>query len=188
MSTRATPEETPMSSKSKATPNDIVHPIHKTTEKTARRSVHADTTAVVAVLSLTSSRTGKHSAPPRTAAHTAARGCARTSRSSGSRSFAAKRGRTNTHRGRYNDRDAPRRAPPRPSRRLSCVPSGARLGGRARLLRTQRVRRHPEPEAQAARTRGDPQLEDTYARWLQRTDEQLRAAFNAYDTREAASR
>jgi integrase len=29
------------------------------------------------------------------------------------------------------------------------------------------------------------QLEDTYARWLKRTDEQLRAAFDAYDAREA---
>jgi integrase len=26
------------------------------------------------------------------------------------------------------------------------------------------------------------QLEDTYARWLKRTDEQLRAAFDAYDS------
>jgi integrase len=31
------------------------------------------------------------------------------------------------------------------------------------------------------------QLEDTYARWLTRTDEHLRAAFDAYDSREAAS-
>ena len=31
------------------------------------------------------------------------------------------------------------------------------------------------------------QLEDTYARWLTRTDERLRAAFDAYDTRDAAS-
>jgi integrase len=29
------------------------------------------------------------------------------------------------------------------------------------------------------------QIEDTYARWLKRTDEQLRAAFNSYDAREA---
>ena len=29
------------------------------------------------------------------------------------------------------------------------------------------------------------QLEDTYARWLKRTDDQLRAAFDAYDAREA---
>jgi hypothetical protein len=28
------------------------------------------------------------------------------------------------------------------------------------------------------------QLEDTYARWLKRTDDQLRAAFDAYDLRE----
>lgn len=27
------------------------------------------------------------------------------------------------------------------------------------------------------------QIEDTYARWLKRTDEQLRAAFDAYDSR-----
>jgi hypothetical protein len=27
-------------------------------------------------------------------------------------------------------------------------------------------------------------LEDTYARWLTRTDERLRAAFDSYDTRE----
>lgn len=27
------------------------------------------------------------------------------------------------------------------------------------------------------------QLEDTYARWLQRTDERIRAAFDAYDRR-----
>jgi hypothetical protein len=34
------------------------------------------------------------------------------------------------------------------------------------------------------------QLEDTYARWLKRTDEQLRATFNAYDAQsmEAAAR
>jgi integrase len=31
------------------------------------------------------------------------------------------------------------------------------------------------------------QLEDTYARWLTRTDDQLRAAFDAYDAKEAAS-
>ena len=30
------------------------------------------------------------------------------------------------------------------------------------------------------------ELEDTYHRWLRRTDDQLRAAFDAYDTREAA--
>jgi integrase len=30
------------------------------------------------------------------------------------------------------------------------------------------------------------QIEDTYARWLKRTDEQLRAAFDAYDAREVA--
>jgi len=32
------------------------------------------------------------------------------------------------------------------------------------------------------------QLEDTYARWLQRTDGRLRAAFDAYDAREASGR
>ena len=31
------------------------------------------------------------------------------------------------------------------------------------------------------------QLEDTYARWLTRTDEQLRAAFDAYDAKEAVN-
>jgi integrase len=31
------------------------------------------------------------------------------------------------------------------------------------------------------------QLEDTYARWLRRTDEQIRAAFDAYDSREVAA-
>ena len=31
------------------------------------------------------------------------------------------------------------------------------------------------------------QLEDTYARWLTRTDDQSRAAFDAYDASEAAS-
>jgi integrase len=31
------------------------------------------------------------------------------------------------------------------------------------------------------------QLEDTYARWLKRTDERLRAAFDAYDARSLAS-
>jgi integrase len=30
------------------------------------------------------------------------------------------------------------------------------------------------------------QLEDTYAHWLKRTDDQLRVAFDAYDAREAA--
>jgi hypothetical protein len=32
------------------------------------------------------------------------------------------------------------------------------------------------------------QLEDTYARWLKRTDEQLRAALDAYDAAVAAGR
>jgi hypothetical protein len=31
------------------------------------------------------------------------------------------------------------------------------------------------------------QLADTYARWLTRTDDKLRAAFDAYDVRGAAS-
>ncbi len=31
------------------------------------------------------------------------------------------------------------------------------------------------------------QLEDTYARWLSRTDDKLRASFDAYDAKEAAS-
>lgn len=31
------------------------------------------------------------------------------------------------------------------------------------------------------------QIEDTYARWLKRTDEQLRVAFDSHDQREAAS-
>jgi hypothetical protein len=31
------------------------------------------------------------------------------------------------------------------------------------------------------------QLEDTYARWLKRTDDQLRAVFDAYDAAEASS-
>jgi integrase len=31
------------------------------------------------------------------------------------------------------------------------------------------------------------QLEDTYARWLNRTDDQLRAAFDSYDQREVAA-
>jgi hypothetical protein len=31
------------------------------------------------------------------------------------------------------------------------------------------------------------QLEDTYARWLKRADERLRAVFDAYDSREAAA-
>jgi hypothetical protein len=31
------------------------------------------------------------------------------------------------------------------------------------------------------------QIEDTYARWLKRTDEQLRAAFDAYDANEVAA-
>ena len=31
------------------------------------------------------------------------------------------------------------------------------------------------------------QLEDTYARWLKRTDDQLRATFDTYDSREIAA-
>ena len=31
------------------------------------------------------------------------------------------------------------------------------------------------------------QIEDTYARWLKRTDEQLRVAFDNYDAREATA-
>jgi hypothetical protein len=31
------------------------------------------------------------------------------------------------------------------------------------------------------------QIEDTYARWLKRTDDQLRAAFDAYDARATSS-
>jgi hypothetical protein len=37
------------------------------------------------------------------------------------------------------------------------------------------------------RLRASGRLEDTYFRWLKRTDEELRYAFDAYDAREAAA-
>jgi hypothetical protein len=37
------------------------------------------------------------------------------------------------------------------------------------------------------RLRASGRLEDTYFRWLKRTDEELRSAFDAYDEREAAA-